>query len=190
MADQLLALALMLPHDSDLATYEHQSRLASRLGYTAVHVRTSPGEQFAACDLEHLTRAAAPTRVVRDDGSDDPSIVRSNDPQLVRERLATLRATGDDRALTVAVSVSIGRTHNEAVARADRDPRLAGAAHPQESGIFGTFEQAQEQVLALARAGAQTLLVTVPQELDIADLLAQVRALVVGATPVLRDGGR
>ena len=81
--------------------------------------------------------------------------------------------------------VSIGRTYNEAVARADRDPRFVGEAHPQASGIFGTFEQAQEQVLALARAGAEVLLVTLPYELDIADLLAQVKALVVGATPAL-----
>ena len=69
--------------------------------------------------------------------------------------------------------------------RSDRDPRFVGEAHPQESGIFGTFEQAQEQVLALARAGAEVLLVTLPYELDIADLLAQVKALVVGATPAL-----
>jgi hypothetical protein len=53
------------------------------------------------------------------------------------------------------------------------------------SGVFGTFEQAQQQVLALARAGAEVLLVTVPDELDVADVLAQVRALVVGATPAL-----
>jgi 4-hydroxy-3-methylbut-2-en-1-yl diphosphate synthase IspG/GcpE len=54
-------------------------------------------------------------------------------------------------------------------------------------GIFGTFEQAQEQVLELARAGAEVLLVTVPDEQDIADVLAQVRALVVGATPALLE---
>ena len=40
-------------------------------------------------------------------------------------------------------------------------------------------------MLALAHAGAEVLLVTLPYELDIADLLAQVKALVVGATPAL-----
>jgi hypothetical protein len=74
---------------------------------------------------------------------------------------------------------------NEAVARADREPRFAGDRHPRVSGIFGTFEQAQEQVLALARAGADGLVVDVPVELDFADVLAQVKALVVGATPAL-----
>jgi alkanesulfonate monooxygenase SsuD/methylene tetrahydromethanopterin reductase-like flavin-dependent oxidoreductase (luciferase family) len=87
----------------------------------------------------------------------------------------------------VAIPISIGRTYNEAVARADRDERFVGDAHPRESGIFGTFEQAQEQVLELARAGAEVLLVTVPHELDVADVLAQVKALVVGATPALFD---
>ena len=64
-------------------------------------------------------------------------------------------------------------------------PLVRIGPHPQASGIFGTFEQAQEQVLALAHAGAEVLLVTLPYELDIADLLAQVKALVVGATPAL-----
>ncbi|MFZ8980179.1 MAG: hypothetical protein ACO21P_12195 [Candidatus Nanopelagicales bacterium] len=40
-------------------------------------------------------------------------------------------------------------------------------------------------MLELARAGAEVLLLTVPDELDIADVLAQIRALVVGATPAL-----
>ena len=44
-----------------------------------------------------------------------------------------------------------------------------------------------DQVLALARAGAEVLLVTVPHERDVADLLAQIKALVVGATPALFD---
>ena len=74
-----------------------------------------------------------------------------------------------------------------AEARADRDPRFVGDAHPRECGVFGTFEQAQEQVLELARAGAEVLLVTVPDDQDVADVLAQVRALVVGATPALLE---
>jgi len=74
---------------------------------------------------------------------------------------------------------------SEAIARADREPRFTGDRHPSEVGIFGTFEQAQEQVLALARAGADDLVLDVPLEQDVADVLAQIRALVVGATPEL-----
>ena len=76
---------------------------------------------------------------------------------------------------------------SEAVARASRDPRFVGAAHPEVSGIFGTFEQAQTQVIALADAGAQELWVTLADDYDISDLLAQVKALVVGPTVVLHQ---
>jgi hypothetical protein len=83
------------------------------------------------------------------------------------------------------VPVAIGRTMREAEARAARDPRFAGERHPRHAGLFGTYEHGQGQVLELAAAGADGLLVTLADELDVADLLAQVRALVVGATPVL-----
>ena len=93
--------------------------------------------------------------------------------------------TPDRHPIVAALPVSIGRTLNEAVARALRDPRFAGAGHPREVGLFGTHEQAQGQVLDLAGAGADALRVTLAEEIDVADLLAQVRSLVVGATPVL-----
>jgi len=91
----------------------------------------------------------------------------------------------DQHVVVASLPVSIGRTLNEAVARALRDPRFAGGEHPRERGIFGTYEHAQNQVLELAAAGADVLRVTVADEIDVADLLAQVRSLVVGATPVL-----
>jgi len=93
--------------------------------------------------------------------------------------------TADRHPIIAALPVSIGRTLNEAVARALRDPRFAGSGHPREVGLFGTHEQAQGQVLDLAGAGADALRVTLAEEIDVADLLAQVRSLVVGATPVL-----
>jgi hypothetical protein len=83
------------------------------------------------------------------------------------------------------VPISVGRTLSEAIARADLEPRFQGEHHPQRSGIFGAFEDAQEQVLALARAGADGLVLDIPLERDVADVLAQVRALVVGAAPRL-----
>ncbi len=91
----------------------------------------------------------------------------------------------DRHPVVASLPVSIGRTVNEAEARASRDPVFAGAGHPRDRGLFGTHEQAQTQVLDLAAAGADMLRVTVPDEVDVADLLAQVRSLVVGATPVL-----
>jgi hypothetical protein len=92
--------------------------------------------------------------------------------------------------IIVSLAVSIGRTMSEAEARAARDPILAGSAHPRQSGLFGTFEDAQNQALALAAAGADELRVTLADEHDVADLLAQLRAVVVGPTPVLHAGRR
>jgi hypothetical protein len=92
--------------------------------------------------------------------------------------------------IIVSLAVSIGRTMSEAEARAARDPLLAGSAHPRQSGLFGTFEDAQNQALALAAAGADELRVTLADEHDVADLLAQLRAVVVGPTPVLHAGRR
>jgi alkanesulfonate monooxygenase SsuD/methylene tetrahydromethanopterin reductase-like flavin-dependent oxidoreductase (luciferase family) len=183
--DQLLDIAVMLhPHHST-ADQAHMARLASRLGFSAVHVPLADDGMIDAQALDEVMAAAEPAMVVVDDGADVVGVVRRNDPDEVRRVRTLLDSQEDGRPLIVAVPLSIGRTLNEAEARADRDPRFVGDAHPRECGIFGTFEQAQEQVLDLARAGAEVLLVTVPDERDVADVLAQVRALVVGATPAL-----
>lgn len=185
MADQLLDLAVMLHGEHTPAQREHVARLAGRLGYLAVHLPA--GTAATAQELDALIVAADPAMVVVDESGPVPGIVHRNDPELVRRARAELDRSEDHRPLIVAVPISIGRTRNEAVARADRDARFVGDAHPEQTGIFGTFEQAQEQVLDLARAGAEVLLLTVPDESDIADVLAQVKALVVGATPALFD---
>jgi 2-methylisocitrate lyase-like PEP mutase family enzyme len=181
--DHLLRLAVKLHAGHDAAQREQLARLAGRLGYVAVHL---PAEAALDGDeMDALVSAADPAMVVVDQDGAQPGRVAGTDLAEIREARRTLDAAGDRRPLVVDVPISIGRTRNEAVARADREPRFVGAAHPEVAGIFGTFEQAQEQVLALAEAGADVLLVTVPDELDIADVLAQVRALVVGATPAL-----
>ena len=185
MTELLLDLALMLPVDATPEERQLRATLAARLGYFAVHVPLPAGTNLDPDEIDRLNAAADPAMIVIDDGTDVEGIVRRNDPDLVRAARAIRDASNDQRPLIVAVPVSVGRTLNEAIARADRDSRFVGDAHPRESGIFGTFEEAQEQVLALAQAGAEVLLVTVPEELDIADILAQVRALVVGATPAL-----
>ncbi len=191
MTDQILALALMLNPAHDRAAQAHMARLAGRLGFVACHLPLGEDATLSASDMEVLISAAEPALLVIDHGtsSDDEvdavGIVRSADPDVIRRARARLDEGEDNRPLIVAVPISIGRTMNEAVARADLDPRFVGDAHPRVSGIFGTFEQAQEQVLAIAQAGAEVLLVTVPDERDVADVLAQTRALVVGATPVI-----
>ncbi len=187
MSETLLDLAVMVRPDADAEECELMARLAGRLGYVAVHVPTDVDRVLGDEDRQRLVDAAEPAMLVVDDQVDTIGIVRRNDPGLVRQAREELDRLEDRRPLIVAVPVSIGRTHNEAVARASRDSRFVGDGHPSNSGIFGTFEQAQVQVLELARAGAEVLLVALPHEQDIADLLAQVRALVVGATPALFD---
>lgn len=110
-------------------------------------------------------------------------VVRSNAPALVAQARADL---GEGVDVIVAVPISIGRTWSEARARADLEPRFTAGHDPEEIGIFGAFEDVQEQVLALARAGADGLVLEIPLERDVADVLAQIRALVAGAAPLLR----
>jgi hypothetical protein len=156
--------------------------LAGRLGYSAVVA--PPG--LPAAEAEGLAAAAAPAALLVDGTSDPAGLVTIADPDLVR-RART--AVGPAGRVVVDVAVAIGRTRSEAAARAARDPRFVGPGHPQAGGIFGTFEQAQALVLELARAGADELRVTLADEIDVADLLAQTRALVVGPTRALLDRG-
>ena len=110
-----------------------------------------------------------------------------------RQARAGAGRTAADYPLVVALPVSIGRTMSEAAARALRDPTLAEDEHgdPRVAGLFGTLEHAQDQALALTRAGADAIRATLADEADVADLLAQLRSVAVGPTPLLhaRDGG-
>lgn len=189
MGRGLLDLALSLPEGLAPTRMAYLATLAGRLGFSAVYVELPPTAARDVPLVTSLRRAAAPAALVVDDPATTGEIIRGSELESVRVAHADLLARGEDRRLIVAVPISIGRTLGEATARADREPGFAGSNHPRECGIFGTFEQAQEQVLALARAGAGTLLVTVPDEEDVADLLAQIRALVVGATPVIHAMG-
>jgi hypothetical protein len=168
-------LSVRLHADQDPAQRAQLAMLANRLGYTAVIA--PPG-----LDPDEIARLA----LVADEADADAVFVHHADPDLVR---AARVKGGPSAHVIVDVPVSIGRTRSEAAARAARDPRFVGAAHPQVAGIFGTFEQAQGLVLELARAGADELRVTLADEIDVADLLAQTRALVVGPTRALLDKG-
>ncbi|MFI5957366.1 hypothetical protein [Cryptosporangium sp. NPDC051539] len=183
MTQQLLSLAITLPADLEPDFAVDVARMSGRLGFSAVHLCSVDGGE----QLERLAEAAAPALVVVDPDFPSDEIVRVNDPAAVVAARAEMNAADVRRPLLVAVPISIGRTTSEAIARADLEPRFTGDRHPRQVGIFGTFEQAQDQVLALSRAGADGLVLDVPLVRDVADVLAQIRALVVGATPRLVD---
>lgn len=183
MTRHLLSVGITLPSGLPEATMVSIATMTGRLGFATVHLAEMPPSGL----LERLVEAAAPALVVVTAGTEATGLVRVSDPDTVAAERARLDAEGTTRPLQVAVPISIGRTMNEAVARADLEPRFTGSRHPRDVGIFGTLEQAQEQVLALARAGADELVLDVPLERDVADVLAQIRALVVGATPELVD---
>ena len=174
-------LAIRLHPGHQLEQQEQMARLAGRLGFVAVHVDADMDSAVIA----RLIAAADPALVVVDSTTEVARYVWGSDLEAVRAERKRLDEQGDRRPLIVSLPISIGRTRNEAVARADRDPRFVGANQPEVSGIFGTFEQGQDQVLELARAGADVLLVTVADDLDVGDLLAQIRALTLGPTETL-----
>jgi hypothetical protein len=105
-------------------------------------------------------------------------------------RAEAAEAGRDPASLGVAalLPVSIGRTSAEASARADRDPLFARLGHPSEIGIFGTLEDCQDRVIALAHAGVTDLRCILPGSPDVPDVIAQLTAMTLGTTDVLVPG--
>jgi hypothetical protein len=105
-------------------------------------------------------------------------------------RAEAQQAGRDPATLGVAalVPVSIGRTSTEAEARAERDPRFARLGHPRDVGIFGTLEECQDRVIALAHAGISDLRCILPAAPDVHDVIAQLTAVTIGTTDVLVPG--
>lgn len=105
-------------------------------------------------------------------------------------RAAAVDAGRDPSSLGVAalVPVSIGRTGAEASARADLDPLFGQFGDPAEIGIFGTLEECQDRVIALAHAGISDLRCLLPNAPDVHDVIAQLTAIAVGTTDVLLPG--
>ncbi|HEX5013207.1 MAG TPA: hypothetical protein VFV72_03535 [Candidatus Limnocylindrales bacterium] len=105
-------------------------------------------------------------------------------------RAEAQEAGRDPATLGVAalLPVSIGRTGTEAEARADRDPRFAELGHPRDVGIFGTLEECQDRVIALAHAGITDLRCILPAAPDVHDVIAQLTAVTIGTTDVLVPG--
>ena len=84
--------------------------------------------------------------------------------------------------------VSIGRTEAEAAARAEMDPAFVVQGHPRDIGIFGTLEECQDRVIALAHAGVTDLRCVLPAVPDVHDVIAQLTAMTIGTTDVLIPG--
>jgi len=72
------------------------------------------------------------------------------------------------------IEVSIGRTAAEAQARALLDPAFTG-------DVVGRLEDGQAAVAALAHAGVTDLRCRLPAAPDVADLVAQLTAMVIGS---------
>lgn len=88
----------------------------------------------------------------------------------------------------VLIATSIGRTQAEARARADADPSLTAFGPVEVRGIFGTLEECQDRVIALAHAGVTDLRCILPDSVDVHDAIAQLTAVTIGTTDVLRPG--
>jgi alkanesulfonate monooxygenase SsuD/methylene tetrahydromethanopterin reductase-like flavin-dependent oxidoreductase (luciferase family) len=103
------------------------------------------------------------------------------------EALEAGRST-DTLGVAVLLPVSIGRTQAEADARVVADPLFLRTGHPAETGIFGTLEECQDRVIALAHAGITDLRCVIPATLDAHDVIAQLIAITLGTTDVLIPG--
>lgn len=112
-------------------------------------------------------------------------------PKLVDAiRKACERADRDPTSLGVAMElpVSIGRTTAEARFRAETEGLFAVVGQPRDAGVFGTLEQCQERVQALAHAGVTDLRCVVPNSADVHDVIAQLTAIAVGTVDVFVPG--
>jgi hypothetical protein len=101
--------------------------------------------------------------------------------------VASGTAAAAGRPVLVEVAVSVGRTSAEARARADGEELFAATGHPRDQGLFGTLEECQAAAARLLHAGATELVCYLPRSHDLPDVLAQLRAISVGAG-VLRPG--
>lgn len=96
-------------------------------------------------------------------------------------------AVAAGRPVLVEVAVSVGRTSAEASARTIGDELFTVIGHPADQGLFGTLEECQAEAAELAQMGATELVCHLPRSPDLPDVLAQLRAISIGAG-LLRPG--
>ena len=162
---------------------------------TAPAVRLGPGTrtEWGTWRLGAIVDEMAKLALVLDAADDIvlPGWVFSDLETAVDEVRATAAEHGrDPSTLGVAalLPVSIGRTRAEAEARAEADPAVDHFGHPKDVGIFGTLEECQDRVIALAHAGVTDLRCLLPVSVDSHDVIAQLTAITVGTTAVLVPG--
>jgi hypothetical protein len=95
-------------------------------------------------------------------------------------RAAVVVLPGADEPWARTAPVSVGRTSAEAHARADLDPEFPDAGVVREIGLFGTLDDCQRRLAQWVAAGITDLRAIVPDTPDVADVLAQLTAVVIG----------
>jgi len=145
---------------------------------------TTRGPGTAVTELALPVPAAAPATAVFLPCSPARDLA-SELTELTEVTAGTAIATG--RPVLAEVPVSVGRTVAEAQARADADDLFMLTGHPAAQGLFGTLEECQATAARLAHAGVTELLCYLPLASDLADILAQLRSIAIGAS-VLRPG--
>ncbi|MEP6659682.1 MAG: hypothetical protein ABJD24_07185 [Acidimicrobiales bacterium] len=110
---------------------------------------------------------------------DDPARARAMASEVSHAKVLVRPERDEPWARTVAVS--IGRTEAEAAARADADPAFAHTGDPREGGLFGTLEQCQDAVIALAHQGVVDVRCVLPDAPDVHDVIAQLTAVAIGS---------
>ena len=173
---QLLQLGIKINPGLSNTEIIHMAQLAARLGFSEIYL---PEGQYDPQFILELEGVVEESRVALHTREKFHTVLRSANLDGVRQLSEALKKDSLGSGVVLDVNVFIGRTLNEAMARAERDARFT-IAELQESGLFGTFEQVQGRIIELASAGVEQLIATVPYELDVADVLAQIRALVVG----------
>jgi len=106
----------------------------------------------------------------------------------VRARSVLLGREPGSLGVAALLPVSVGRTEAEASARADADEHFRRLGEVRTIGIFGTLEECQDRVIALAHAGITDLRCILPAAPDVHDVIAQLTAMTVGTVDVLIPG--
>jgi hypothetical protein len=208
-----LAISVVLDGRLDAGRAAEVARLVGRLGLDGVWCRLPPLTGAGPADLPALLRelsaaqvrpglivdtdlpdaeladlvAAGMIRLARPGAGPDAIVVPLAADRDLDRAVAEAAAQAAGRPVLVEVPISVGRTAAEAHARADSEELFTRAGHPARTGLFGTLEECQAGAARLAHAGATELVCYLPHSGDLIDVLAQLRAIAVGAG-VLRPG--